>query len=129
VTAKGKIWQRLRTPYLHVWICHARYFGLRCGRSAAGSQIERNVRNLRILISDEPSDYPKTRADNLGRATPIQVCGDGYDDEAIEEAQRLKPDVVVLNVSMSILYRMDAARKIKNRAFRDGNRNIVFACG
>lgn len=67
---------------------------------------------------------------NLGRATPIQVCGEGYDDaEAIEEAQRLKPNVIVLNVSMPILYRMDAARKIKNRAFRDGNRNIVFACG
>lgn len=33
--------------------------------------------------------------------------------KAIEEAQRLKPDVVVLNVSMSILNGMHAARKIK----------------
>jgi DNA-binding NarL/FixJ family response regulator len=42
------------------------------------------------------------------------VCGEAYDGaKAIEEAQRLKPDVVVLNVSMPILNGMDAARKIK----------------
>jgi chemotaxis response regulator CheB len=32
------------------------------------------------------------------------LCGEAYDGmKAIEEAQRLKPDVVVLNVSMPIL--------------------------
>jgi len=33
--------------------------------------------------------------------------------QTTEEAQRLKPDVVVLNVSMPILNGMDAARNIK----------------
>jgi len=42
------------------------------------------------------------------------VCGEAYDGaQAIEEAKRLKPDVVVLNVSMPILNGMDAAREIK----------------
>jgi len=42
------------------------------------------------------------------------VCGEACDGgTAIEEAQRLKPDAVVLNVSMPILNGMDAARKIK----------------
>jgi chemotaxis response regulator CheB len=42
------------------------------------------------------------------------VCGEAYDGmKAIEEAQRLKPDVVVLNVSMPILNGLDAACKIK----------------
>jgi two-component system nitrate/nitrite response regulator NarL len=42
------------------------------------------------------------------------VCGEGCDGvNAIEEAKRLKPDVVVLNVSMLVLDGMNAARKIK----------------
>jgi DNA-binding NarL/FixJ family response regulator len=44
----------------------------------------------------------------------FEVCGEAEDGaEAIEEAQRLKPDVVVLNVSMPVLNGFEAAREIK----------------
>jgi CheY-like chemotaxis protein len=35
------------------------------------------------------------------------------DAGAIEEAQRLKPDVVILNISMPVLNGLEAARKSK----------------
>ena len=48
------------------------------------------------------------------KSNPERLRRSLYDGlKAIEEAQRLKPDVVVLNVSMPILNGMDAARKIK----------------
>jgi DNA-binding NarL/FixJ family response regulator len=43
----------------------------------------------------------------------FEVCGEARDGaEAIGEAQRLKPDVVVLNITMPVLNGMAAAREI-----------------
>jgi DNA-binding NarL/FixJ family response regulator len=42
------------------------------------------------------------------------VCGEAFDGaKAIEAAQRLKPDVVVLNITMPVLNGLEAAREIK----------------
>jgi DNA-binding NarL/FixJ family response regulator len=82
--------------------------------SAAGSQLEPNIRGLRILIADDHPIVRKHVRRILEEQPSFSVCGEAYDGvEAIEEAQRLKPDVVVLNVSMPILNGLDAGRKIK----------------
>jgi DNA-binding NarL/FixJ family response regulator len=81
---------------------------------AASSHIEPNVRPLRILIADDQPIIRKHVRRILEEQPYFNVCGEAYDGvEAIAEAQRLKPDVVVLNVSMPILNGMDAARKIR----------------
>ena len=50
----------------------------------------------------------------LERQSHFRICGEACDGaKAVEEAKRLKPDVVVLNVSMPILNGMEAAREIK----------------
>ena len=42
------------------------------------------------------------------------MCGEAADGrEAIEKAQRLKPDVVVLDLSMPLMNGLDAARELK----------------
>jgi DNA-binding NarL/FixJ family response regulator len=82
--------------------------------SAAGSQLEPNIRGLRILIADDHPIIRKHVRRILEEQPSFSVCGEAYDGvEAIEEAQRLKPDVVVLNVSMPMLNGLDAGRKIK----------------
>ncbi len=44
----------------------------------------------------------------------FEVCGEAVDGaKAIQEAQKLKPDVVVLNISMPVLNGLEAAREIK----------------
>jgi two-component system, NarL family, nitrate/nitrite response regulator NarL len=81
--------------------------------SAASSQIAPN-RILRILIADDHPIIRKHVRGILERQSHFKVCGEAYDGaKALEEAKRLKPDVVVLDVSMPILNGMDAARKIK----------------
>jgi CheY-like chemotaxis protein len=82
--------------------------------SAASSHIEPNVRTLRILIADDQPIIRKHVRRILEEQPSFSVCGEAYDGaKAIEEAQRLKPDVVVLNVSMPILNGLAAGRKIK----------------
>ena len=44
----------------------------------------------------------------------FEVCGEAEDGaQAIEEAKKLKPDVVVLNVTMPVLDGFEAAREIR----------------
>ncbi len=46
----------------------------------------------------------------------FEVCGEAVDGaNAIGEAERLKPDVVVLNVTMPVLNGFEAAREIKKK--------------
>jgi DNA-binding NarL/FixJ family response regulator len=74
------------------------------------------VRTLRILIvDDQPLILKRVRAILEGQPN-FEVCGEAYDGaKAIQEAQRLKPDVVVLNVSMPVMDGFAAARVIKAR--------------
>lgn len=70
-------------------------------------------RKLRILLADDhPVIMKKVRA--VLETNPLfDVCGEATDGgKAVEEALRLRPDVVVLNVSMPVLSGFDAARKI-----------------
>lgn len=46
--------------------------------------------------------------------THFEVCGEAADGaEAVEAAKKLKPDVVVLNITMPVMNGFEAARKIK----------------
>lgn len=82
--------------------------------SALGSRIEPNIQSLRILIADDHPIIRKHVRRILEEQPGFRVCGEACDGvKAIEEAKRLKPDVVVLNVSMPVLDGMNAARKIK----------------
>jgi DNA-binding NarL/FixJ family response regulator len=71
-------------------------------------------RRVRILIAD---DYPAIRRcvrSTLEEHPRFEICGEAEDGaEAIKEAKRLKPDVVVLNVSIPVLNGFEAAREIK----------------
>ena len=45
----------------------------------------------------------------------FEVCGEATDGrQAVEEAKKLKPDVVVLNVTMPVLNGFQAARQIRS---------------
>src|ERR1700733_10094883 len=71
-------------------------------------------RKVRVLIAD---DHPVIRSmvrSTLQLHPNFEVCGEAVDGaQAIEEAKKLKPDVMVLNVSMSVLNGFEAAREIK----------------
>jgi two-component system nitrate/nitrite response regulator NarL len=71
-------------------------------------------RRLRILVAE---DHPVVRESvrRLLTSHPrFEICGEAHDGaEAIDVAQRLKPDVVVMNITMPVKNGIEAAREIK----------------
>ena len=72
-------------------------------------------RKLRILIADDHPLIRKVVRGVLEQDPRFEVCAEVVNGAAaIEEANRLKPDVVVLNVVMPVLNGLDAAKVIKS---------------
>jgi DNA-binding NarL/FixJ family response regulator len=70
-------------------------------------------RRLRILVADDHAVIRKSVRELLESHSQFEVCGEARDGaEAVAEAQRLKPDVVVLNITMPVLDGIAAAREI-----------------
>jgi DNA-binding NarL/FixJ family response regulator len=67
-----------------------------------------------ILIVDDSRVVRKTLRQTLERQCGWEVCGEAADgQEAIEKAQQLKPNLVVLDVSMPVMNGLEAARELK----------------
>jgi two-component system, NarL family, response regulator LiaR len=72
-------------------------------------------RKIRILLADDHPVIRKTVRSLLEQDSQFEIAGEALDGaKAIEEAQRLKPDVVILNVSMPVRNGIEAAREIKS---------------
>jgi DNA-binding NarL/FixJ family response regulator len=73
-------------------------------------------RKVRILLADDHAGIRKVVRSVLEKHPRFEVIGEAVDGhKAIEEATRLKPDVVILNISMPVLNGIDAARAIKTK--------------
>jgi two-component system nitrate/nitrite response regulator NarL len=80
----------------------------------ASANVQIRDRKLRILIADDHPIIRKAVRSTLERHPRFEVCGEAEDGfKAIQEAHKLRPDVVVLNVSMPVLNGLEAAREIK----------------
>src|ERR1700680_172567 len=80
----------------------------------SGTKVKAADRRVRILIADDHPVIRKRVRSILEDHPRFEVCGEATDGaKAIEEARRLKPDVVVLNVTMPVLNGFEAAREIK----------------
>ena len=67
-----------------------------------------------ILIVDDSPTIRKPLRQTLEREDAWEVCGEAADGrEAIERAQLLNPDVVVLDLSMPVMNGLEAARELK----------------
>jgi two-component system, NarL family, nitrate/nitrite response regulator NarL len=72
------------------------------------------ARKVRILIADDHPMIRRAVRSTLQDHTHFEVCGEAADGaEAVEAAKKLKPDVVVLNITMPVMNGFEAARKIK----------------
>ena len=81
---------------------------------AVGAKMKATDRSVRILIADDQPIIRMMVRSTLETVPHFEVCAEAVDGaQAIEQAQKLKPDVVVLNVTMPVLNGFDAAREIK----------------
>lgn len=68
----------------------------------------------RILVVDDMPVIRHSVRFNLEKEADFVVCGEAENGKvAIEQVEELRPDVVVLDLSMPVMNGMDAARAIK----------------
>jgi DNA-binding NarL/FixJ family response regulator len=73
-------------------------------------------RRVRVLIVDDHPEIRKIVRSTLQLHPDFEVCGEAENGaEAIEQAKKLKPDVVVLDVTMPVMNGFEAAREIRAR--------------
>src|SRR6476660_3963170 len=69
-----------------------------------------------ILVADDNEIVRREICRLLLRETECEVCGEAeHGLDAIEKAQQLHPDLIILDLSMPVMNGIDAARVIKLR--------------
>jgi DNA-binding NarL/FixJ family response regulator len=68
---------------------------------------------VRVLIVDDYAAVRKGVCVILSSRLDIEVCGEAENgEEAVEKAKALRPDFIILDVTMPVLNGFDAAREI-----------------
>jgi two-component system, NarL family, nitrate/nitrite response regulator NarL len=71
---------------------------------------------IRVVVADDHSVVRRMVRSTLQQHTHFEVVGEAENGaEAIEEVKRVRPDVVVLNVTMPLVNGFQAAREIKKQ--------------
>jgi DNA-binding NarL/FixJ family response regulator len=74
-----------------------------------------NKTTTQVLIADDHEQIRKIVKAMLERDPHLVVCGEAADGaEAVQQALKLHPDVVLLNIRMPVLNGFEAAREIKS---------------
>ena len=67
-----------------------------------------------ILIVDDNAFIRKALCEMFKREEDFDICGEAENGrDAIEKAQQLRPDLIVLDLSMPVMNGLDAARMLK----------------
>ena len=70
---------------------------------------------MRILLVDDHAVVRKGVCAILSSREDIQVCGEAENGkEALEKAVELKPDLIILDITMPVLSGFDASIRIRN---------------
>ena len=68
---------------------------------------------LRILVVDDQEAVRRRVCSTLASRADFEVCGEAADgQEAVDQAKALRPDLIVLDVTMPVMNGLDAARVI-----------------
>src|SRR5216683_7326045 len=85
---------------------------VKCSHSAHLTRSPAMVKS--VLIADDNAFVRQRLCEVFGREADFDVCGEaGNGREAIEEAQELHPDLILLDLSMPVMNGLEAARVLK----------------
>jgi two-component system, NarL family, nitrate/nitrite response regulator NarL len=85
------------------------------------------VADIRVLIADDHRLFAEALEAILGGDDRIEVVGHAADGrEAVRLVHDLKPDVVLMDISMPVLDGIEAARQIRTT---DGDTSILMLTG
>jgi DNA-binding NarL/FixJ family response regulator len=68
-----------------------------------------------ILIADDSDVVRRAVCEAFALESDFEVCGEAHDGhDAIEKAQRLHPDLIILDLSMPVMNGFEAARVLRD---------------
>ncbi len=74
------------------------------------------MRQIKVLVVDDHQDFRRVVLDFLSKLPHIDIVGEAVDgDEAIEKAETLSPDIILMDVAMPKKNGLEATRIIKQR--------------
>ncbi len=74
------------------------------------------MEQIRVLIADDHRDFRRAIHEFLDRLPNVSVIGEACDgNEAVEQVERLAPDVVLMDIRMPHKNGLEATRIIKDR--------------
>ena len=69
-----------------------------------------------VLIADDNDSVRRALCEAFAREADFEVCAEADDGrDSVEKALRLRPDLIVLDLSMPVMNGLDAARELKGR--------------
>jgi DNA-binding NarL/FixJ family response regulator len=72
---------------------------------------------IRVLVVDDYEPFRRLVCSTLGQRSALQIVGEASDgQEAVEKAEELKPDLILLDIGLPTLNGIDAAREIRKLA-------------
>jgi DNA-binding NarL/FixJ family response regulator len=75
------------------------------------------LREVRVLLADDYEPWRRCVASLLLKHTELQIIGEASDGlEAVKKAEELKPDLVLLDISLPRLNGVEAASRIREAA-------------
>ena len=67
-----------------------------------------------VLIADDNDSVRRALCEAFAREADFEVCAEADDGrDSVEKALRLRPDLIVLDLSMPVMNGLDAARELK----------------
>ena len=74
------------------------------------------MKKIRVMIADDHAILRMGLASLLGRKGDFEIVGEAADgDEAVRKAQKLAPDVVIMDLMMPVTDGVEATRQIRER--------------
>jgi DNA-binding NarL/FixJ family response regulator len=74
------------------------------------------MKQIKVLVVDDRQDFRRVVIDFLNRLPNINIVGEAVDgDEAIEKAETLSPDIILMDIAMPKKNGIEATRIIKQR--------------
>src|ERR1700730_19303197 len=78
---------------------------------------DRNVSSVGVLVVDDHKSFRRFVCSTLGQTPDLQVIGEASDGlEAVQKAQELQPELIVLDIGLPTLNGIEAARRIRKLA-------------
>ena len=75
---------------------------------------ERPVSSLRALVVEDYAPFRRFVCSTLGKRPELQVIGEASDGlEAVQQAEALQPDLILLDVGLPSFSGIEAARRIR----------------